>query len=101
MSRAVSFAPEVSNAVQGTQEGIIMNTESGSHSVWSSMYRMPSAPQTFAISWQSAITAVVPFESTVSANREGCAMLDSICTWLLIRPGQRKAPPASISVRPL
>ncbi len=101
MSFAVSFAPPVSKAVAGTQDGIIINTESGSHSVWSSMYWMPSVPQTFAISCASATMDVVPFANTVSANRDGWAMEDSICTCASMRPGVRNAPFASISVLPV
>lgn len=100
MSLAVIFAPLVSNPVQGTQDGTITNTDSGSHSVWSSMYWMPSVPHTLAISCGSAMMAVVPCCSTRLAKRDGCAMDDSMCTWLSISPGHRYAPPASYSSRP-
>jgi hypothetical protein len=60
ISLAERTAPGVSKGLAGTQEGAMKKTRRGSSFVASIIHRIPSAPRTFAISWGSEITTVVP-----------------------------------------
>ena len=86
-SSAYSLAPACSNGVAGTQLGSIMRTSSGSPFASASMYSIPSAPFTFAISCGSAITVVTPSGKTAFANSCGGTIDDSIWTWESIKDG--------------
>ena len=68
-------------------EGAIINTWRGMLAEASAMARTPAAPQTFAISWGSAATVVVPQARTSSANRAGAIILLSMCIWASMKPG--------------
>jgi hypothetical protein len=86
-SSASSTAPEVSRGVAGTQDGSITKTFSGVPAADSMMYLMPSAPITFAISWQSVTTVVVPRGTTVRANSGTVNIVLSRWMCASIRPG--------------
>ena len=97
ISSAVRVAPEFSKGVAGTQEGIMKSTLSGRSSDSLYMARTPATPQTLAISWGSAIMVVVPWGIITREKESGMTILLSMCTWASMKPGQRYAPPASIS----
>jgi hypothetical protein len=88
-SPAPSRAPAVSISVAGTQEGRANRQSMGWPSADRSMYSMPAAPSTLAISWGSATTVVVPQGATARANSLMQAMELSMCTWASMNPGAR------------
>ena len=87
--------------VAGTQLGSMKRTSTGRSSVACSMYSMPSAPMTLAISWGSATTVVVPWGRTARANSPGETMALSRWMWASRKPGSTIFPDTSTSWTPL
>ena len=53
---------------------------------------IPFVPDTFAISWGSAMTVVTPFRSETLEKLLGGSKDDSMCTWPSISPGDMYFP---------
>ena len=87
--------------VAGTQEGSMKRTSTGRSSVAWSMYSMPSAPMTLAISWGSVTTVVVPWGRTARTNSWGETMALSRWMWASMKPGRTILPDTSTSDVPL
>jgi len=85
---AVSVIAHSSSGVAGTQDGSITMISNGWSACAWSIYSIPAVPLTFAISWGSAITVVVPCFITSRAYSYGVSNELSIWTWASIKPGQ-------------
>ena len=99
-SPVVSARRGDSNRDAGTHDGAMKNTSSGRSAQASASQCTPSVPSTFAISWGSATTDVVPNGSTSLANSSTSSIDDSRCRCASIRPGTTYRPPASSVSRP-
>jgi hypothetical protein len=66
-----------SNSDAGTHDDAMKKTSSGRSAQLSSSQWTPSVPSTFAISWGSATTVVVPSGKTRRANSSGSSFGDS------------------------
>ena len=95
-----SDAPAVSNFsfVAGTLDGIAQKISC--FVFWAIKARMPSMPNTFAISWASATTVVTPYGSVILENSPGYVIELSMCIWISTRPGSMYLPFPSISRTP-
>src|SRR5512136_2803247 len=94
-SAAERVAPPGSPGAEGTQEGSMRRISRGVREASLMRYSIPGTPATFAISWGSAMTVVVPWLRTARANSEGTRREDSGWTWASTRPGTTRAPPRS------
>ncbi len=96
MSSGVSVAPEDSNGEAGTHEETITYASSGTSSASCKSARIPSIPNTFAISCGSRTTVVVPHGSAARANSSSRSFVVSRCMCPSMNPGNRISPDTSI-----
>ena len=89
MSPVVNGRRGDSKREAGTHDEAMTKTSSGMSSQQSRSQWMPSVPSTFAISWGSATTAVVPWARTARANSSTMSLDDSMCMWASTNPGTR------------
>ena len=87
-SAAPITAPPTSAGVAGTQDGSVRSRSMGRWGRHASMYSIPGTPSTFAISWGSATTVVVPWIAASLAYSNGESRDDSTWTWASISPGR-------------